>query len=130
MAICHALDSKNGPHALDTLARSPRRLHDDGVRAADCRSRHRDRHRQRLRGRLWWPAIGGLAIGLGGLVFPEALGVGYDIIGGFLQSEMSLRIVIGVLLVKSAMWAFSLGSGTSGGVLAPLLMMGAALGGL
>ena len=79
---------------------------------------------------MWWPAIGGLAIGLGGLVFPQALGVGYDVIGGFLQGEMPLRVVIGVLLVKSTMWAFSLGSGTSGGVLAPLLMMGAALGGL
>jgi CIC family chloride channel protein len=79
---------------------------------------------------MWWPAIGGLAIGLGGLVFPQALGVGYDVIGGLLQSEMPVRVLFGVLLVKSAIWAFSLGSGTSGGVLAPLLMMGGALGGL
>jgi H+/Cl- antiporter ClcA len=43
---------------------------------------------------------------------------------------MPVRLILGVLLVKSAIWAFSLGSGTSGGVLAPLLMMGGALGGL
>ena len=77
---------------------------------------------------MWWPAIGGLAIGLGGLVFPEALGVGYDMIGNMLQQPMPVRMLAGILLVKSAMWAISLGSGTSGGVLAPLLMMGGALG--
>ena len=79
---------------------------------------------------MWWPAIGGLAIGLGGLAFPQALGVGYDVIGEMLQADAPLRILLGVLLVKSAIWAFSLGSGTSGGVLAPLLMMGGALGGI
>jgi chloride channel protein, CIC family len=78
---------------------------------------------------MWWPVIGGLAIGLGGLIFPEALGVGYDTIGSMLQqSELPLRMVAGILLVKSTIWAISLGSGTSGGVLAPLLMMGGALG--
>jgi CIC family chloride channel protein len=72
--------------------------------------------------------MGGLAIGIGGLIFPEALGVGYDMIGGMLQHEMPVRMLAGILLVKSAMWAISLGSGTSGGVLAPLLMMGGAMG--
>jgi len=79
---------------------------------------------------MWWPAIGGLAIGVGGLFFPQALGVGYDVIAGLLQGDMPTRVIVGVLIVKSAIWAFSLGSGTSGGVLAPLLMMGGALGGL
>jgi len=79
---------------------------------------------------MWWPAIGGLVIGIGGFFFPQALGVGYDVIGGLLQGDMPLRILVGVLVVKSAIWAISLGSGTSGGVLAPLLMMGGALGGL
>jgi chloride channel protein, CIC family len=79
---------------------------------------------------MWWPAIGGLAIGLGGLVFPQALGVGYDTIGGLLQGSVTTRVIVGVLLVKWFIWAVSLGSGTSGGVLAPLLMMGGALGGL
>jgi H+/Cl- antiporter ClcA len=78
----------------------------------------------------WWPAIGGLAVGLGGLIFPQALGVGYDTIRTLLQGDAGRGVIAGVLLVKSAIWVISLGSGTSGGVLAPLLMMGAALGGV
>src|SRR5580765_2322317 len=72
---------------------------------------------------MWWPA-------LGGLVFPQALGVGYDVIAALLRDDVPGRIILGVLLVKSAIWIVALGSGTSGGVLAPLLMMGGALGGL
>lgn len=79
---------------------------------------------------MWWPAIGGLIIGLGGLLFPQALGVGYDVIEGLLRDDLPTRVIAGVLIVKSTIWALSLGSGTSGGVLAPLLMMGAALGGV
>ena len=79
---------------------------------------------------MWWPAIGGLVIGLGGLVFPEALGVGYDTIGALVQGEVPKRVILGILVVKSIIWSVSLGSGTSGGVLAPLLLMGGALGGL
>jgi len=79
---------------------------------------------------MWWPAIGGLAIGFGGLIFPQALGVGYDTIGNLLQGSVTTKVILGVLLVKWFIWAVSLGSGTSGGVLAPLLMMGGALGGL
>ncbi len=79
---------------------------------------------------MWWPAIGGVFIGLGGLIFPQALGVGYDTIGALLQGDVPLKVIAGVLVVKSAIWAISLGSGTSGGVLAPLLMMGGALGGI
>ena len=79
---------------------------------------------------MWWPMIGGLAIGLGGMIFPQALGVGYDTIGALLQGAVTTKVILGVLLVKWFIWAVSLGSGTSGGVLAPLLMMGGALGGL
>jgi H+/Cl- antiporter ClcA/CBS domain-containing protein len=79
---------------------------------------------------MWWPAIGGLVIGVGGLIFPQALGVGYDTIGSLLQGNGAIGLLLGILLVKSTIWAVSLGSGTSGGVLAPLLMMGGALGGL
>jgi len=79
---------------------------------------------------MWWPAIGGLIIGIGGFIFPQALGVGYDVIDRLLQANPPMRLIAGVLVVKSLIWALSLGSGTSGGVLAPLLMMGAALGGL
>ena len=79
---------------------------------------------------MWWPPIGALAVGIGGLIYPRALGVGYDVIGQLLQGDASHQIILGVLLAKSLMWGISLGSGTSGGVLAPLLMMGAALGAL
>jgi CIC family chloride channel protein len=79
---------------------------------------------------MWWPAIGGLLIGIGGLLFPQALGVGYGTIGNLIESDAPGRLLVGVLVVKSAIWALALGSGTSGGVLAPLLMIGGALGGV
>jgi CIC family chloride channel protein len=79
---------------------------------------------------MWWPAFGGLVIGIGGMIFPQALGVGYDTIGALLQGDVPRNMIVGILLVKSVIWAVSLGSGTSGGVLAPLLMMGGALGGV
>ncbi len=79
---------------------------------------------------MWWPVVGGVAIGVGGLIFPQALGVGYDVIADLLQRDVPQRELLGILLVKSSIWAIALGSGTSGGVLAPLLMMGGALGGL
>jgi chloride channel protein, CIC family len=77
---------------------------------------------------MWWPAIGSLAVGIGGLVFPRALGVGYDVIEQLLQGNATVQLIVGVLVVKCLIWGISLGSGTSGGVLAPLLMMGGALG--
>jgi len=77
---------------------------------------------------MWWPAIGGIGIGVGGFIFPRGLGVGYDNIGELLRGNAPWSLLIGLILAKSLMWAFSLGSGTSGGVLAPLLMIGAALG--
>src|SRR5499433_375736 len=79
---------------------------------------------------MWWPAIGGLFIGLGGLVFPQALGVGYETIAALIEGDVPGKILIGILAVKAAIWALALGSGTSGGVLAPLLMIGGALGGI
>ncbi len=78
---------------------------------------------------MWWPAIGGLVVGIGGLIFPQALGVGYDTIGTLLKGDVPRSTMIGILLVKSVIWVVALSSGTSGGVLAPLLMMGGALGG-
>jgi chloride channel protein, CIC family len=77
---------------------------------------------------MWWPAIGGLIIGLGGLVEPRALGVGYDVIRQLLSGHGTASLIAGILVVKSLIWSLSLGSGTSGGVLAPLLMLGCALG--
>ncbi|HEY7358438.1 MAG TPA: chloride channel protein, partial [Ktedonobacterales bacterium] len=79
---------------------------------------------------MWWPILGGLVVGVGGFFFPHVLGVGYDTIRTLISGNFTVKLVLAVLLVKSTIWAVSLGSGTSGGVLAPLLMMGAALGGL
>jgi chloride channel protein, CIC family len=79
---------------------------------------------------MWWPAIGGAIIGLGGLVVPQALGVGYNVIEAELNGSIALNLIVGILIVKTLIWSLSLGSGTSGGVLAPMLMIGGALGGL
>lgn len=77
---------------------------------------------------MWWPAVGGIGIGVGGLFFPRGLGVGYDNIAELLRGNAPFGLIVGILIAKSLMWAFSLGSGTSGGVLAPLLMIGGAVG--
>jgi H+/Cl- antiporter ClcA/CBS domain-containing protein len=79
---------------------------------------------------MWWPALGGLAIGIGGVIVPQALGVGYETIEALIQGDVPGRLIVGILIVKWLIWSISLGSGTSGGVLAPLLMMGGALGGI
>ena len=77
---------------------------------------------------MWWPAVGGLVVGLGGLIEPRALGVGYDIISDLLGSHIVAKAVLAILLVKAGIWLVALSSGTSGGVLAPLLILGGALG--
>jgi H+/Cl- antiporter ClcA/CBS domain-containing protein len=77
---------------------------------------------------MWWPAIGAVFIGVGGFVEPRVLGVGYDTIYSLLRGEMIGAVVAGLMIAKAVVWAISLGSGTSGGVLAPLLIMGGALG--
>jgi len=79
---------------------------------------------------MWWPALGGLVVGVGGVLQPHALGVGYDTIAELLRGEFATRALVGLILAKGIMWAVALGSGTSGGVLAPLLIMGSALGAL
>ena len=78
----------------------------------------------------WWPALGGLVVGLGGLLEPRVLGVGYDTIGDTLAGKLAVGTLAAVLLGKLVVWAVALGSNTSGGILAPLLMMGAAAGAL
>jgi H+/Cl- antiporter ClcA len=80
--------------------------------------------------RMWWPSIGGLVVGLGGMIDPRALGVGYDTIGDLLGGRLVGAAVLGLLVTKAIIWSVALGSGTSGGVLAPLLIMGGALGAL
>jgi len=79
---------------------------------------------------MWWPALGGLAVGIGGYFQPRTLGVGYDVIGDLLMNHLAVGVVLAIVLVKAVIWVIALGSGTSGGVLAPLLMMGAGVGAL
>jgi H+/Cl- antiporter ClcA len=77
---------------------------------------------------MWWPAIGGSIIGVGGLFVPQALGVGYNVIGNELRGSIGVGLIGGILVAKTLIWSLSLGSGTSGGVLAPMFMIGGALG--
>ena len=77
---------------------------------------------------MWWPLIGGLVVGVGGLVDYRALGVGYFNIAQMIHGGLGLGSGLKLLGVKAVIWAVALGSGTSGGVLAPLLIMGGALG--
>ena len=79
---------------------------------------------------MWWPLLGGAVVGLGGLLYPRALGVGYDTIHDLLTGRLVGVALVGLLLTKAVIWAAALGSGTSGGVLAPLLIMGGSLGAL
>lgn len=77
---------------------------------------------------MWWPAIGGLAVGIVGYFSPHTLGVGYDNITNILSGNMTLNFLIGLCLFKFISWSISLGSGTSGGTLAPLFIIGGAAG--
>src|SRR5205809_6378551 len=78
---------------------------------------------------MWWPVLGGAVVGLGGLLYPRALGVGYGTIHDLLAGRLVGVALLGLMLTKAVIWA-ALGSGTSGGVLAPLLIMGGSLGAL
>ncbi len=77
---------------------------------------------------MWWPAIGGIVVGIGGWIDPSILGVGYDSIRELLHSSVGLHAATSLLIGKMVIWIVALSSGTSGGVLAPLLIMGGALG--
>ena len=77
---------------------------------------------------MWWPALGGIVVGIGGLIDPAALGVGYDNIQSLINGAVVMHAAIALLIVKSVIWVVALASGTSGGTLAPLLMMGGAVG--
>jgi len=79
---------------------------------------------------MWWPAIGALGLGIIGFFVPRVLGVGYDTIGDILNGQLAWKLLLIVLLAKAAALAVSLGSGTSGGLLAPCFMWSAAMGGI
>ncbi|MFT3905957.1 MAG: chloride channel protein [Steroidobacteraceae bacterium] len=77
---------------------------------------------------MWWPAIGALVVGVGGLIDAQVLGAGYASIQALLDGSLTTRAALTLLAVKVVVWLVALGSGTSGGVLAPLLILGGALG--
>ena len=77
---------------------------------------------------MWWPAIGALGLGIIGYFVPRVLGVGYDTISDILNTRMLLGALLAVMIFKSAALVISLGSGTSGGLLAPMFMASAAMG--
>jgi len=79
---------------------------------------------------LWWPAIGALALGVIGFFVPRVFGVGYDTIGDILNGQLAWKILLIVMAAKFTALVISLGSGTSGGLLAPTFMWSAAMGGL
>ena len=78
---------------------------------------------------LWWPAIGALGLGIIGYFVPRILGVGYDTIGDILNANLAWKLLLVVMVAKSVALVISLGSGTSGGLLAPMFMSSAAMGG-
>jgi H+/Cl- antiporter ClcA len=77
---------------------------------------------------MWWPAIGGLCVGIIGYFSPKTLGVGYENITDILSGSLPIKVVLGLCFLKFISWAIALGSGTSGGTLAPLLTIGGATG--
>ena len=79
---------------------------------------------------LWWPAIGALGLGIIGYFVPRVLGVGYDTISDILNAQLAFKLLLVVMIAKAAALVISLGSGTSGGLLAPMFMSSAALGGV
>jgi len=79
---------------------------------------------------LWWPAIGALGLGIIGYFVPRVLGVGYDTISDILNGQLALKLLLVVMIAKAIALVISLGSGTSGGLLAPMFMSSAALGGV
>jgi CIC family chloride channel protein len=78
---------------------------------------------------LWHPAIGALGLGIIGFFVPRVLGVGYDTISDILNNNLTLKLLLVVAIFKALAMVISLGSGTSGGLLAPMFMSSAALGG-
>src|SRR6476469_9335897 len=77
---------------------------------------------------MWWPAIGAVVVGIGGLFDLRVLGAGYGSIQDLLNGSLALKAVLLLLVVKAIVWLVALGSGTSGGILAPLLILGGCTG--
>jgi H+/Cl- antiporter ClcA/CBS domain-containing protein len=78
---------------------------------------------------MWWPALGGIVVGVVGYLMPQTLGVGYTNITAVISGQLGLGALLALGLLKLLSWSVALGSGTSGGTLAPLFTIGGALGG-
>ncbi len=77
------------------------------------------------------PAIGGLMIGILGVIgLPHVYGVGYEFIEEALRGELALTLLVGLIFAKIIATSATLGSGGSGGILAPSLFLGAMAGGV
>ena len=79
---------------------------------------------------LWHPAVGAFVLGVIGFFIPRVLGVGYDTISDILHNNLALKVLVLLMVFKALALVVSLGSGTSGGLLAPMFMSSAALGGV
>ena len=77
---------------------------------------------------MWWPAIGAIVVGIGGLFDLRVLGAGYDVIQSLVDGNLLVKAVLLLLVIKAIVWLVALGSGTSGGILAPLLILGGCAG--
>ncbi len=77
---------------------------------------------------MWWPAIGAVAVGIIGYFAPHTMGVGYDNIDNILSGNLTGEALVVLFTLKFISWSVSLGSGTSGGTLAPLFTIGGGLG--
>jgi H+/Cl- antiporter ClcA len=78
---------------------------------------------------MWWPALGGAVVGLVGLLFPQALGVGNEYLEGILAGRATVSFLLAMLIGKTLAWMMAVGAGVPGGMVGPLLLIGAALGG-
>jgi H+/Cl- antiporter ClcA/CBS domain-containing protein len=79
---------------------------------------------------MWWPALGAIAVGVVGFFYPKTLGVGYDNITHTISNDWPLKFIAVLCVMKFISWSIALGSGTSGGTLAPLFTIGSGLGAL
>jgi H+/Cl- antiporter ClcA/predicted transcriptional regulator len=77
---------------------------------------------------MWWPALGAVVVGIGGLFDLRVLGAGYGVIQSLVNGNLVVKAVLVLLIVKAVVWLVALGSGTSGGILAPLLILGGCAG--
>jgi H+/Cl- antiporter ClcA len=77
---------------------------------------------------MWWPAIGAIVVGIGALFDARVLGAGYGLIQSLLDGNLLFKAALLLLVVKAIVWLIALGSGTSGGILAPLMILGGCAG--